>query len=227
MTGLVVQAPAGTKGFDADCVIDAEGARAWYAKGFRFAMRYVPRKSVGAHDLTAIEVQRLHDAGLAVGVVQHVELEGWLPTPEKGRAYGWYAAISSEDAQIPLGVHLWCDVEGIMPGTPAEMVIAYVNQWAGQVKSAGYRAGAYIGYGSILTADQSYHRLVVDAYRLAYNGDKDQIPAVRGVCMRQHELPNSGRPAGYQNLDGIDEDIIQADHLGGLPWLYAPLGWTP
>lgn len=223
----VLQLPAGTKGFDADCAIDAEGARAWFARGFRFAMRYVPRKSVGAHDLTSLEVRRLHDAGLAVGVVQHVEPEGWLPTPEKGRAYGWYAAVSAEDAGVPPGVTLWCDVEGIMPGTPSELVIAYANAWADQARAAGYRAGGYIGFGAILTAEQLYHRLTFDAFWLAYNGNVDQIPVVRGVCLRQHALPDAERPAGYHGLDGIDQNVVQADALGGLPWVYAPAGWTP
>ena len=221
-----MQLPSGTRGFDADCVIDAEGAHAWYAKGFRFGMRYVPRKSVGAHDLSSLELQYFHDAGLAIGVVQHCEREGWLPNPEKGRAYGWYAAISAEDARYPFGAQLFCDLEGVMPGTPAELVITYCQAWYEQVKTAGFRPGLYVGDSCILTADQLYHRLAFDCFWRAYNLTDDQVPAVRGVCMRQRALPNDQRPAGYQNLDGIDENIVQTDHLGGLPWLYAPQGWA-
>ncbi len=224
----VVQAPDGCKGFDANVRLDSEGASAWAAKGFRFAMRYVPRKGVGAssHDLSSIEVQTIHDAGMAVGIVQHVEPENWVPTPEKGRAYGWYAATASEDCGIPPGASLFCDLEGVLPGTPAELVISYVEAWHREVQSAGFRSGLYVGWSSILTADQLFHRLSVNSYWLAYNANADQIPLVRGVCMKQHELPNADRPAGYQNMDGIDGDVVQRDNLGGFPWVYAPEGWA-
>lgn len=227
MSGQVIQLPEGTIGFDSNCVIDAEGARAWVARGHRFAVRYIRRQPRHDFDLNLAEVQALHDAGLAVMPVQHVESEAaWTPSAVKGSANGNVAVEECIRLGIPRGVTVWCDLEGVTPGTPAQDVIAYCQQWFRAVRTPGWIPGLYLGWHCGLTPDELYHGLSFQKFWSAWNLDVDQYPSVRGVQMRQRALPNSERPAGYQGVDGIDADTVTRDKLGGLPTAWAPSNWA-
>jgi hypothetical protein len=120
---------------------------------------------------------------------------------------------------------VWCDLEGVgsegpHDGVDPRDVIQFLNNWHNQVGSAGYTPGLYVGYDPDLTADQLYRNLYFEHYWAAYNLNHDQVPAVRGVQMRQ-DLE--------QVLAGVrfDPDTIHADLLGGLPLMLADAEWTP
>lgn len=222
----VVIIPSGARGFDANAVIDAEGARAFFERGYRFAVRYVPRVQSRPNDLSAAEIQDLTDAGLAVMPVQHVESESsWVPSGAKGARYGDTAAAACREVGLPHGVTVWCDLEGVKAGTSHAVVIRHCNAWFDSVRAAGYQPGLYVGWHSGLTSDELYHKLRFERYWAAYNLNADQEPAVRGVQMRQHSATHADVPAGI--LFEIDTDTVRADRLGALPTAFAANGWAP
>lgn len=187
-------------------------------------MRYVRRQPRHKQDLTAAEASAILDAGLAIGIVQHVESEkAWTPTGDKGAKNGEVAAEESTAVGIPSGVCVWCDLEGVAKGTSAQDVIDYCNRWHSAVASAGYVPGLYVGYHCGLTATQLYRSLRFTHYWSSYNLNADEMPAVRGVQMRQGAARALDRVAGFDF--GFDTDVITGDRLGGFPTVVGPDGW--
>ena len=222
--GHVITAPDGVRGFDADVVITRDAASAFFEHGYRFCIRYVARRKASDHDLSPAEAATLLGAGFGLMIVQHVESEdGWVPTPTKGAEYGTTAASESSRIGIPPGVCVWLDLEGVAVGTPADDVIGYCNQWHSAVASAGFVPALYVGWHSGLNPTQLYRSLRFTHYWGAYNLNSDQVPAVRGLQMKQ----SASRP-----IDRLPEfdfefqtDLIRTDALGGRPTVVAPENW--
>jgi hypothetical protein len=224
LQGHVFTAPRGVRGFDANVIIADGMATAFARHGYQFVMRYVRRKAKHAYDLTAAEARAILAAGLALGVVQHVEsAESWSPTAAKGTANGKIAAKEATAIGIPPGVCLWCDLEGVATRTPARAVIDYGNHWHSAVAAAGFVPGLYVGYHCGLTATQLYRSLRYTHYWSAYNLNADQAPAVRGVQMRQGVARGLDRVEGF-DID-FDTDVVTGDKLGGFPTFVGPDGW--
>lgn len=222
-----ISAPRNLRGFDCNFPLSDMQARAMVKHGYRFAVRYVPRIKQATHDLTASEVKRLLDAGLGIMPVQHVEQENWTPTPDKGRSYGQMAAESATNCGILTGTSVWLDLEGVDVKTDPEDVIKYCNYWYDQVQQAGFLPGIYVGWHAILKPDQLYRRLKFQRYWSAYNLDKDQFPAVVGVCMKQgpanraKDYPPGWDPSKHE----IDTDIVTGDAQSRFPMVMAPDEW--
>lgn len=213
--------PNGSRGFDANQRITPAQAKDAVAKNYRFAVRYVRRGTANNHDLIAGEVATCLQAGLAIGVVQHVARDGWIPGAALGASYGAIAAEEARAIGIPRGVTVWCDLEGVRNGVPAADVIAFCNNWHQKVTEAGYHPGLYVGYGAGLTAQQLYRNLRFNAYWGAYNLNRDQVPAVRGVQMRQLVATLEDLIVGLTNQT-MDVDVVEADALGGSPAFLLP-----
>lgn len=214
---------SGLKGFDCNCPVTALHAVAMKAAGFAFALRYLPRGLVrGANDLTAEELGLLHAAGLAVMPVQHVESEtSWTPTSAKGTTYGGNASSLSMQMGLAPRTTVWLDLEGVDPETKSAVIVAYCNAWAKEVRQASFEPGLYVGWRAGLDAHTLYNALTFTRYWAAYNLNRDEYPAVRGVCMRQR-VPRPGEvPDGCRDLSH-DVNLIQADDLGGFPNLDMP-----
>ena len=157
-------------------------------------------------------------------LVQYVESEtAWIPGAAKGTTNGGIAGSEAAKLGVPWGVTVWCDLEGVEPGTPTQKVIDYCNHWHAAVSSAGYVPGLYVGYHAGLTPTQLYRSLRFTHYWGAYNLNSDRYPAVRGLQMRQSRR----RPRDSVPNSGIDfqVDKISADALGGRPTLLALEGW--
>jgi hypothetical protein len=186
LNGHLYTAPSGAKGFDCNGALSAGVAEAFVEAGYSFAVRYVRRQQFHAYDLTADEASRILSAGLALMAVQHVEsAESWIPSQQKGSIYGATAATEASRLGMPHGSMLWCDLEGVAPGTPNATVIEYCNQWHAAVAGAGFLPGLYIGWHCGLTGHQLYEALRFTHYWAAYNLNVDQYPVVRGVQMQQ------------------------------------------
>jgi hypothetical protein len=214
--------PDSARGFDANQVITREHARAAFQAGYQFAVRYVRRRPFNPQDLTAGEVVTLLDAGLGLMIVQHVAAENrWIPAATLGTAYGATAASECQKVGIPAGVTVWCDLEGVAPGTTAPAVIAYCNNWHAEVAAADYQPGLYVGWHCGLSAVQLYRNLRFSRYWSGYNLDADKMPAVRGVCMRQFTAKESDLINGF-TTQTMDVDVIHADAAGGTPSLLLP-----
>lgn len=220
LPGRVIEAPSGLKGFDCNQHLSTAQAKAFRDHGHRFCLRYVPRRRPNPGDITASEAAGILQMGLALMIVQHVQNPGWVPTPAMGAEYGAYAAQSCQEIGLPMGVTVWCDLEGVKRGVDPRDTLQFLNNWHNQVGSAGYTPGLYVGYDPGLTASQLYRNLYFEHYWSAYNLNKDQFPITRGVQMKQEE---------EQVLAGVrfDPDYIEADKLGGLPLMLADAEWTP
>jgi hypothetical protein len=214
--------PDGARGFDANQHISAGMARAAVSWGYQFAVRYVRRAPVNPQDFTAGELATLLEAGLGVMAVQHVADENhWRPTPTLGAAYGTVAASECQKIGLPRGVTVWCDLEGVAPGTTTADVIAYCNQWHDRVAEGGFEPGLYVGWHAGLTGQELYQRLRFARYWSGYNLDLDKQPVVRGVCMRQFTAKPAGLIPGL-TVQTMDVDVLRADALGGRPTLVLP-----
>jgi hypothetical protein len=225
LQGLVFTAPHQTRGFDADFKIGPKLANRFGELGYRFAVRYVRRDPVNARDLSANEAGVILDAGLGLMPVQHVESESsWNPTEEKGRRFGRNGAEHAQQIGIPEGVTLWCDLEGVAVGTAPAQVSAYGDAWYQAVWEAGYVPGLYVGFHAVLGPEALFD-LRFRHYWGAFNLNKDEEPATRGLQMKQREskdpalVPTGLKPGDFQI------DFVRTDALGGRPTLVAPANW--
>jgi hypothetical protein len=215
-----MQPPAlkGARGFDCNTPVSAADASAFVAAGYMFAVRYIPREVVHSHDLSVDEVQRLWTAGLGVMPVQHVESESsWLPSAAKGDRYGQVAADTTLGLGLPPRTTVWLDLEGVSSVVDAETIIAYANAWHDRVLRAGFEPGIYVGWHARLTPEQLYRRLKFTRYWAAYNLNREEYPAVCGVCMRQ----GAQQPPPLVGF-AIDGNTVTADAFGRVPTLAAP-----
>jgi hypothetical protein len=197
------------QGFDTNIPLNAISAASFKAAGMSFCIRYFPLGPGNVTGcLTALELQILVSAGLAVMGVQHVNNPGWAPTAALGTTHGTYAGAYGKAIGYPPGGPIYCDLEEVAPGTVAQDVIDYVNRWAAAVSAAGYAPGLYCGWNIVLTAAQLYEDLQIKSYWKAYNYDNGV--ATRGFQIVQHP---------QKTLDAVvyDPDTIQADELGDLP----------
>lgn len=206
LPGTVKQAPAGLTGFDIDAPVSAAAALGFKNAGFDFCVRYIPRNAnQPGGNLTNAEALHILNAGLALMAVQHVANANWAPNTNLGTAYGNYGAYYAKQVVgLPPGMNIWCDLEGVAPGTPAANVIAYCQAWYHEVHTAGYVPGIYVGYDTILTSDELYNDISFQHYWRAYNGPQ---VATRGFQLIQETKKQV-------NGSMIDPDITQNDHLG-------------
>ena len=194
------------------------------AHGYRFCVRYVRRDKPHASALSASEAKSLLSNGIGLMLVQYVESESsWNPTAAKGTTNGRIAGAEAAKLGVPWGVTVWCDLEGVAPGTASSRVVDYCNNWHLAVASAGYVPGLYVGYRAGLSATRLYRALRFSHYWSAYNLNADQVPAVRGVQMKQAQLRQ--RDSVPSISFDFQVDTIRADALGGRPTLLALEGW--
>jgi hypothetical protein len=215
--------PTGTRGFDCNWPLDAGQARGFYVRGHRFAIRYVGRRQMKQHDVSEPELRTILRAGLAVMLVQHVSLPGWVPDGPLGREYGLNAARFAREVGYQRGAVLWCDLEEVRAGTPSQDVIDYCNAWYDHVRLIGYEPGLYVGYGAGLSGHDLYWRLKFRRYWSAYNLNRDQYPAVRGVQLRQ-KVATAGDVIPGMSPGQIDVNLCGKDAMGDSPLMMLSLG---
>ena len=219
LPGTVAPAPQGIIGFDSATKINSAQAKQYFAKGFRFCVRYVSRDDAsrknndkkGTPDLSIDEARTILDAGMAIMAVQHVANPGWHPTAQLGRTYGQNAASYAADAGLPDGVNLWLDLEGIAKGISHQDIIAYCNEWFDAATISGYVPGVYVGFDVFLSSDELYFDLKTKHYWRA----DGRIPDIshRGYQLFQH-IQNPNTPNEF------DRDVTKNDAFGGaVIWL--------
>ena len=107
LSGTVEAAGDGLRGIDTNSVVTAAMAANFFARGFRYCVRYVSRiAKQGADDLSTSEAIDLLNAGLAVMPVQHVRAAGWLPSAELGASDGVHAAYHAFVIGFPARVNV-------------------------------------------------------------------------------------------------------------------------
>lgn len=218
LPGVVQPAPPGLKGFDANTTITSSIAQAFAGKGYRFCVRYVGRTAMASHDLTSQEAKTILENGLALMIVQHVLNPGWSPTADLGSQYGANAAKFSKEIGVPPGVNVWCDLECVAGSSMSADVAAYCNAWYDEVAASGYVPGLYVGDQPGLSASQLFNKLKFQHYWGAYNLNSDQVPAVRGLQLKQKV--GAGGTIGGLTTETYDDDFTMNDALGGTAlWL--------
>lgn len=229
--GKVLPIPVNTRGFDCNRPVTALEADAFFALGYRFAVRYVPRIQAKSHDLSKDEIDHLLAGGLAVMPVQHVESESsWTPSLTKGDQYGRVAAAYSHTIGVLEKTCVWLDLEGVSTDflpSPAERqaaTIAYCNAWYDRVLEGGFTPGIYVGWHAGLSAEQLFRRLKFQHYWGAFNLNRDQEPITRGIQMKQGVPKPADIPPGVKIA--IDTNRVVGDKLGGLPLAFAPDEWA-
>ena len=191
LSGTIQNAPPNLKGFDTNTVVTASQAVYLKKVGYSFCIRYLSLKAgQKPGDLSFNEAQDILNAGLALSAVQHVLYSGWTPTANKGTTYGKNAASNAIDIGLPLGMNIWCDLEGIASNTPSKNVIDYCNAWYNAVFNAGYILGIYVGANCILTGNQLYENLKFKHYWKSLS----RVPTI----------PNRG----YQLIQSLEENLI-------------------
>ena len=212
LPGTVQPAAPNLRGFDTNTVINAQQAAAFKTAGYSFCIRYLARNNgQGSNDLSFNEASIILNAGLALSAVQHVLNPGWSPTATLGTTYGTNAATNAASIGLPKGMNLWCDLEGVATGTPAQQVIDYCTAWYNAVAAAGYVPGIYVGANCILTGTQLYENLPFQHYWKSLS-NVPEIPN-RGYQMIQ----TLGSPVSGVS---IDNDTTQNDQKGGtVIWL--------
>ncbi|AZE48369.1 hypothetical protein C4K04_2697 [Pseudomonas chlororaphis] len=207
LSGCIQAAPSGCRGFDADTVISLTVAEQFSSQGYTFCIRYL---SLGAGqdegDLSQGEANDILQAGLALMVVQHVEDPGWSPSQGSGQANGVNAVGNAISIGLPLGLNVWCDLEGIAENTNSQDVIDYCAAWYSAVSAAGYVPGLYVGANAVLSGQQLY-----DLPFQHYWQSCSEVPEVV-VC--GYQMVQSFVPDPVNGI-GIDEDITQNDEQGG------------
>lgn len=204
------------RGIDCNAPLNTTTAEAVFDHGYEFVIRYVPRVTASANDLTADEVKAIRAAKLGLMIVQHVESEtSWVPTAAKGGIYGTTAAKVCTALGIAKGTSVWLDLEAVSPMVPADVVVAYCNAWHDAVALSGFLPGVYVGWHCGLDATDLYGRLRFQLYWAAYNLDADEYPAVRGVTMRQRAAKPDDIPIGI--TFSMDVNIVTGDLLGAFP----------
>ena len=203
----------GALGVDCNTKLTAVTAAGLKAAGKDFVMRYLPlAHNLHGQDLDAGEAEIILTAGLGLGAVQHTrKAEAFLYNAKDGDADGLAAIAAAKAAGLPVGMHLFYDMEGPAPQTTAADCAAYDAAWCAVVSREGYLCGGYFGYGLPLGSTQLYMLKVTLYWK---SGSNVAEPAVCGWALKQD-------PHFDQRLAGVavDLDAVTGDKLGRFPQL--------
>ena len=203
-------------GFDCDTTITASLAQKFFMQGYKFCLRYISRGMESDRDLSQQEAIDILNSGLALMPVQHVRSPGWSPDLNLGQQDGQDAILNAQAVGFPVGVNVWCDLEGVDRNSQAQDVIDYCEAWFEAVNRAGYIPGIYVGAGALLTSQQLH-----DFSFQHYWHSQSRVPDVpsRGYQMIQLF------PSIQMNGVAVDLDIVQDDEQGGqAQWLRVDTG---
>ncbi len=194
---------------DTDAKLKAAQIDAIRTAGYSCVIRYVPLPGISAAtDIDAAELVAILGANLGVMLVQHTRFAGWNPANHSGKTDAQAAIAAAQEAQYIAGAHLFVDLEGI-DGTAAA-TIQFANDWADAIVSAGYLAGAYVGFDVPLTPEQLYELHRINSY---WSSEGPRSVATRGFAMKQ---------GATLTIDGVEVDpnVIQLDEKNETPvWM--------
>jgi Domain of unknown function (DUF1906) len=204
MTLIVQPATPGSRGVDTIAHITYEQAKALYAAGYRFAVRYLGH-------ISPAEVIDITSGGLALlFVAGYSRRPGWVPTASMGAQDG--CQVNAHLLELgATGTSIYVDFEG--PAGDKAACLLYGNAAAHAIQHGGSPAGVYVGYGIPLDSVELYWSLAFTGYWKSLSNVPDID--IRGYQMIQHG-PANQKVCGVQ----VDINTIQADRKGNVPqWL--------
>ena len=196
---------------DASTPITPHVAAALKAAGKVGIFRYVPLPGNSAKaDISGVELGCLFDAGLEVGLVQHVRGNPpaqplWQPGAHDGALDAQAAAACAQAAGYPAGCHIFQDLEAC--DGSALNVLTYCIDWGRSMLASGYLAGLYVGYACGLTPDGLY---ALPSHTSYWSDAGHRHVSTRGCAVQQGAAVTI---AGVQ----FDLDVVAPDALNGLP----------
>lgn len=205
---MIKKASKNMKGFDTCTPLSLEKAKEFKNAGYDFCIRYVSLSNNRTGDITTKEANNIINAGLALGIVQHVRYPGWKPSASLGQSDAQMALNHLTQVGIPKGITVYVDLEGVASGTSASDIIAYANTWHDVIEQAGYIPGIYVGANSYLTGSQLYNSLKFQHYWKS-------LSIVPNVAVRGYEMVQLRQIKQLGVL--IDEDVVYGDNLGNTP----------
>ena len=127
---------------------------------------------------------------------------------------------------IPAGCTVWLDLEGLdaWKTNPVDLM-RLINDWASDIKVAGWVPGLYVGAPQPLSGVEIYalgvYRYWLGIGRCVDRTGKDAYPA-RGWCMRQDWHGQKNGMVWRDTQVFVDTNSVQCDHRGNLPaWVVA------
>lgn len=208
---MVVKKASPCNAFDVNQVLTHSEAAAFRAANYDVCIRYIPRTAaLTAGNLTAAEIDVILGQNLGLSVVQHCPEPNWMPNAESGMEYGNFGAAYAKKIGLPLGMHIWLDLEMVNPTAKVQDITEYCSKWFDEIQAGGYIAGLYVGWNTMLSSYQLYMNLPFRAYWKGFNADI--AVATRGYMITQHL---------QQTLNGMefDPNTIGPDDIGDLPML--------
>ncbi len=215
-TAIVRDLPIGAKGFDMNAPLSLALARAFVAKGFTFACRYIWRDHFRNGDLTAPEIESILLAGLGLVIVQHAPLPGWAPSAANGAQMANAVIDASKALDLPKDMTFMWDLEGVAAGTLPSDVVGCATAFSFGLSGVGFTSRAcYVGDACGL-GPKGLGALPFNLFAQAYNTSDDLSPVPRGFCLKQRAPMVSELPAGL-TVESIDVLTVTGDSMGGLP----------
>ncbi len=205
---IISRPSTGGLGFDTNQKISASQAASLRASGYTWCARYLPLPDNDPRDdIDLAELAILLDAGFEVLLVQHVRYSGWNPRMHSGSLDASVAAAHAITAHYPIGAHIFCDWEGVVPGIDPHGGIMFLESWSSRIISAGFSPGLYVGYQQPLSALQLYDLRGFDQY---WSDAGHRVVDVRGCSIEQDR---------EETISGvkIDVDTMAPDRLGAVP----------
>src|SRR5579871_100512 len=206
LPGQVEPAVPSAPGFDSNTIVTSSVAQQCFSQGYKFCIRYLSLGPQAAKDLSNREAYDILGSGLALMPVQHVRHPGWSANQDLGQNDGQNAAGNAQAVDLPAGINIWLDLEGLARGTSAQDVIDHCRAWYDAVFSAGFVPGIYVGADAILSGQQ-----LLDLPFQHYWRSQSKVPEipVRGYQLLQLY------PSISINGVAVDIDITQNDNSGG------------
>jgi hypothetical protein len=224
----VAYMPAGAKGLNRDMDV-GQWAEQLYQAGYRFALRSVsfPGQATHGNDLSAAEVEKIRKAGIALGLFQIPRSRNI--TPEQGTEDGAFAAQAAVSLGFPTGVGIpvWCDLEVSQHlfldpqghSVSVEHMISFLENWAVEVKKAGYAAGLYCGPQNLLKKQEIS---ALQGFTTFWRAGANVYGPGKGYQLVQ-QFGKDVRPLGSAGPN-VDNNFAAYDNLGNLPafWIGEP-----
>lgn len=116
-----------------------------YADGYRFAIGYVSQDNTGKN-ITRAQIDALHAAGLAVGIVYEYNPDSAIGGHAQGIVDAGIAVRGAQQLGVPAGTTIYFAVDFNITAGEMETALAYLEGAETVCDSAGYGVGVYGGY---------------------------------------------------------------------------------
>jgi len=193
--------PNNALGFDAASDQSSADISCMKGAGYTYEVLYVNINSDWASTYSALKSNGMQ----AVLQQGHVD-DAFFQDPAAGTSTGKDNAAAARSVNYPQGADFFLDVEGTTASKST--LIAWVNNWAAQIKAAGYVPGVYSGAGANLTSSDLGPATLPDV-KVYWQSESTSAPdPAQGYVIAQ-SLSTNG-PCGFS----IDPDNAKIDLNG-------------